>query len=131
RPADRQAAGEGRGGRGGAGGGSPRRRPEGAGFGYGRSPRAGRALMNARLFPPLIGAGVLLVLAALSLFSVNETEFAIRTEFGKIVGIDYAPALHAKWPWDGVTKFDSRILSQSYTDHTFLPNDGRGLIVDF
>ena len=87
--------------------------------------------MNARLFPPLIGAGVLLVLAALSLFSVNETEFAIRTEFGKIVGIDYAPGLHAKWPWDVVTKFDSRILSQSYTGETFLTNDGRGLIVDF
>ena len=87
--------------------------------------------MNPRLFPPLIGAGVLVVLAALSLFSVNETEFAIRTEFGKIVGIDYAPGLHAKWPWDVVTKFDSRILSQSYTGETFLTNDGRGLIVDF
>ena len=87
--------------------------------------------MNARLFPLLIGAGVLVVLAALSLFSVNETEFAIRTEFGKIVGIDYAPGLHAKWPWDVVTKFDSRILSQSYTGETFLTNDGRGLIVDF
>ncbi len=86
--------------------------------------------MNARLFPLLIGAGVLVVLAALSLFSVNETEFAIRTEFGKIVGIDYAPGLHVKWPWDVVTKFDSRI-SQSYTGETFLTNDGRGLIVDF
>ncbi len=30
-----------------------------------------------------------------------------------------------------VTKFDSRILSQSYTGETFLTNDGRGLIVDF
>src|SRR5438309_892891 len=72
-----------------------------------------------------------LVLAALSLFSVSETEFAIRTEFGAIVGIHYAPGLHLKWPWDVVTKFDSRILSQSYTGETFLTNDGRGLIVDF
>jgi len=87
--------------------------------------------MSSRLLPLLIGAGVLLVLAALSLFSVSETEFAIRTEFGKIVGIDYTPGLHVKWPWDVVTKFDSRILSQSYTGETFLTNDGRGLIVDF
>jgi len=87
--------------------------------------------MSSRLLPLLIGAGVLLVFAALSLFSVSETEFAIRTEFGKIVGIDYTPGLHVKWPWDVVTKFDSRILSQSYTGETFLTNDGRGLIVDF
>src|SRR5256886_10165950 len=77
--------------------------------------------MSSRLVPLLIGAGVLVVLAALSLFSVSETEFAIRTEFGAIVGIHYAPGLHLKWPWDVVTKFDSRILSQSYTrseEHT-------------
>ena len=55
--------------------------------------------MSSRLVPLLIGAGVLVVLAALSLFSVSETEFAIRTEFGAIVGIHYAPGLHLKWPF--------------------------------
>ena len=45
--------------------------------------------------------------------------------------MQYAPGLHTKWPWDVVTKFDRRILSQSYTGETFLTNDGRGLIVDF
>ncbi len=87
--------------------------------------------MSSRLVPVLFAAGVLLVLASLSLFTVNETEFAIRTEFGAIVGMQYAPGLHTKWPWDVVTKFDRRILSQSYTGETFLTNDGRGLIVDF
>jgi membrane protease subunit HflC len=43
----------------------------------------------------------------------------------------YSPGLHLKWPWDVVTKFDKRILSESYTGETFLTNDGRGLIVDF
>ncbi len=108
-----------------------RRLAERAGFGHGRSPRAGRALMSSRLVPVLFAAGVLLVLASLSLFTVSETEFAIRTEFGAIVGLQYAPGLHTKWPWDVVTKFDRRILSQSYTGETFLTNDGRGLIVDF
>ncbi len=87
--------------------------------------------MGSRLFPVFIVAGLLLVLASFSLFSVNETESAIRTEFGAIVGTRYTPGLHAKWPWDMVTKFDRRILSQSYTGETFLTNDGRGLIVDF
>jgi membrane protease subunit HflC len=87
--------------------------------------------MSSRLFPLFIAAGVLLVIAAFSLFSVNETEYAIRTEFGAIVGTRYTPGLHLKWPWDRVTKFDRRILTESYTGETFLTNDGRGLIVDF
>jgi membrane protease subunit HflC len=87
--------------------------------------------MSSRLFPLFIAVAVLLVIAAFSLFSVNETEFAIRTEFGAIVGMHYIPGLHLKWPWDMVTKFDRRILSESYTSETFLTNDGRGLIVDF
>ena len=87
--------------------------------------------MSSRLFPFFIALGVLLALVSFSLFSVNETEFAIRTEFGAIVGINYAPGLHLKWPWDVVSKFDKRILSESYTGETFLTNDGRGLIVDF
>ena len=44
---------------------------------------------------------------------------------------DYAPGLHAKWPWDQVVTFDRRILSQTYNGETFLTNDNRGLVVDF
>ena len=87
--------------------------------------------MSTRLVPVVLIAAVVLIVAALSLFTVSETEYAIRTEFGAIVGKDYAAGLHAKWPWDQVTKFDKRILSESYTGETFLTNDGRGLIVDF
>ncbi|HSY05908.1 MAG TPA: protease modulator HflC [Steroidobacteraceae bacterium] len=88
--------------------------------------------MGSRVLPLFIAAiGVLLVFAAFSVFTVNETEYAIRTEFSAIVGMNYAPGLHLKWPWDVVTKFDKRILSESYTGETFLTNDGRGLIVDF
>jgi len=87
--------------------------------------------MSSRLFPVFIAAGVLLIFAAFSLFSVNETEYAIRTRFGAIIDNRYHPGLHLKWPWDMVTKFDRRILSESYTGETFLTNDGRNLIVDF
>jgi modulator of FtsH protease HflC len=87
--------------------------------------------MSSRLFPWFIAAGVLLIFAAFSLFSVNETEYAIRTRFGAIIDTRYTPGLHLKWPWDMVTRFDRRILSESYTGETFLTNDGRNLIVDF
>jgi membrane protease subunit HflC len=80
---------------------------------------------------PIIIAVLVLIIAATSLFTITEAQVAIRTEFGAIVGLDYAPGLHWKWPWDQVVKFDRRILSESYTGETFLTNDNRGLIVDF
>jgi modulator of FtsH protease HflC len=87
--------------------------------------------MSTKLFPWFFVAGFLLLFAAFSLFSVNETEYAIRTRFGAIIDTRYKPGIHLKWPWDKVTKFDRRILSESYTGETFLTNDGRNLIVDF
>jgi len=87
--------------------------------------------MPTRAFPIIIALGVLLFLAATSLFTVNEAEVALRTEFGAIVGINYQPGLHPKWPWDQVLKFDRRIMSQTYAGETFLTNDNRGLVVDF
>jgi membrane protease subunit HflC len=74
---------------------------------------------------------VVLILTITSMFTITEAQVAIRTEFGAIVGLDYSPGLHWKWPWDQVVKFDRRVLSQSYTSETFLTNDNRGLIVDF
>lgn len=87
--------------------------------------------MSNRAFPIIIFIGVLLLVAATSLFTVNQAQLALRTEFGAIVTTGYAPGLHAKWPWDQVVTFDRRILSQTYTGETFLTNDNRGLIVDF
>jgi modulator of FtsH protease HflC len=86
--------------------------------------------MPARVAP--IAALIVALLIAMTVpFTITEAQVAIRTEFGAIVGLDYSPGLHWKWPWDQVVKFDRRILSQSYTGETFLTNDNRGLIVDF
>jgi len=87
--------------------------------------------MSSRVFPIIIAVGVLLLIAATSLFTVNEAQLAIRTEFGAIVTSQYSPGLHVKWPWDQVITFDKRMLSQTYSGETFLTNDNRGLIVDF
>src|SRR5215471_18986130 len=87
--------------------------------------------MSSRAVPVLVVCGVVLVIAIMSMFTVSETELAIRTQFRAIVGSNYAPGLHFKFPWDQVVKFDRRILTQSTQDETFLTNDNRGLIVDF
>jgi modulator of FtsH protease HflC len=87
--------------------------------------------MNLRHLPLYLVLGAILIAAGLSMFTVSVTEFAIRKEFGRIIGAHYAPGLHYKWPWDSVSKFDNRLLSQSFTGETFLTNDNRALIVDF
>ncbi|HUI62647.1 MAG TPA: hypothetical protein VLX90_20630, partial [Steroidobacteraceae bacterium] len=75
--------------------------------------------MSSRAIPLIVLAAVILV-AATSLFTITEAQIALRTEFGAIVGLDYSPGLHMKWPWDQVVKFDRRILSLTYTGETFL-----------
>jgi membrane protease subunit HflC len=87
--------------------------------------------MRIRPFPLAVIAILLAVAATTSVFTVSETQLAIRTQFGAILGSDYAPGLHFKLPWDEIVKFDRRILSQSYQGETFLTNDNRGLVVDF
>jgi modulator of FtsH protease HflC len=87
--------------------------------------------MGTRWIAGIIGAVIAVWLAGLCMFTVNATDYAIVGEFGKIIGSGYKPGLHFKRPWDKVTSFDNRLLSQSYTGETFLTNDGRGLIVDF
>jgi len=87
--------------------------------------------MSSRSVPLVIGIAIVVLIALTSLFTVSETELALRTQFGAIVGSDYAPGLHWKLPWDQVVKFDRRTLTLSHPGETFLTNDNRALIVDF
>ncbi len=87
--------------------------------------------MSKSAVPIIVAVAIVLLAALTSLFTVNENEFAIRTEFGAIVGAAYRPGLHAKLPWDQVVKFDRRILTQSAPMQSFLTNDDRSLLVDF
>ena len=87
--------------------------------------------MNYRYLPVYGVIAFVLAIASLSMFTVSETEFAIRKQFKAIVGTGYGPGLHFKYPWDTVNKFDNRLLTQAYTGETFLTNEGLNLIVDF
>jgi len=72
-----------------------------------------------------------LLLASTCVFTVGESQVAIRTQFKEIVGEPYGPGLHFKTPIDSVVRFERRVLSQSFPGETFLTNENRGLIVDF
>jgi membrane protease subunit HflC len=86
--------------------------------------------MTGRLVP-IVVAAVVVALAALSLFTVSETEYAIRTRFGAIENAGYGPGLHVKWPWEQVVKIDRRMLTVAHPMSTFLTSDDRALIVDY
>jgi len=87
--------------------------------------------MDNRILPWAIGALALLLLVTMSTFTVSETQLAIRTQFGEIVGSGYAPGLHLRLPIDRVVKFERRVVTQNYQSETFLTSENKGLIVDF
>lgn len=68
--------------------------------------------MKAIQMTGLVLAGALLAGAALSLFTVNETQHAVVLQFGKPVKVISQAGLHARIPFiQEVRTFDKRILS--------------------
>ena len=80
----------------------------------------------------LVAVGVLIVLLSMSVFTVGPTERVIKFKMGEIVGTDFAPGLHFKWPYpiNDVKKFDSRILTMDSTPERFLTAEKKNVIVD-
>lgn len=80
-----------------------------------------------------LGSGIAVVLlAANTMFVVNQNELAIRSEFGKIIEADYEPGLHFKLPLvNDVRRFDKRVLTRNYPAEQFLTSEGKILNVDF
>ena len=66
-----------------------------------------------------------------SLFTVNETEFAIRFQLGRIVKVDYQPGLNFKWPFvNNIRKFDRRILTLDTSPELMLTSEQKYVNVD-
>ncbi len=86
--------------------------------------------MNDRLLAPLAVAVAVVVLISLSLFTVGESEFALRTRFGAVQGGPYAPGLHWCWPFERVERIDRRVLGQRMQGESFLGSEQQGLSVD-
>jgi membrane protease subunit HflC len=86
---------------------------------------------SAKTFSLLLIAG-LVALAAASVFTVDEREFAVKLKFGEIIRTDYEPGLHFKVPIiNNVLKFDNRILTRNNPTEEFLTLEKKNLNVDF
>lgn len=86
--------------------------------------------MNSRALAPLMALIVLLLVAVSCLFAVGQSEYAVRTRFGRVQQYDYAPGLHACWPFERIVRIDRRVLAQVLPGENFLDAAQQGLIVD-
>ncbi len=88
--------------------------------------------MNPRL---LLGGGIAVILVALvalaSLFTVDQTEQVLITQFGQTRRVISEPGLHAKVPFiQTVISFDRRLLDSESGGEEVILADQRRLIVD-
>lgn len=74
---------------------------------------------------------VIATIISLSVFTVKETELALRLQLGKVLTADFQPGLHFKIPFlDQVRKFDKRIRTLEAPPEQFLTAEKKNLIVD-
>jgi membrane protease subunit HflC len=77
-------------------------------------------------------AAVAAFLVSSAVFTVNETEYALKFRFGEIVRADYDPGLHFMTPLvNNVRKFEKRIMTRNYPTDEFLTSEGKQLGIDF
>jgi membrane protease subunit HflC len=75
--------------------------------------------------------GALLLLGMMCVFTVSETEKAIKFRLGEIVKFDYRPGLHFKLPFiNNVKKFDSRIQTMVSKPEGILTAEKKNVLVD-
>lgn len=79
----------------------------------------------------VVAITALAVVLSMSVFTVSETERAIKFQLGEIVGADFQPGIHFKLPFvNNIKKFDARILTMDSTPERFLTAEKKNVIVD-
>jgi modulator of FtsH protease HflC len=78
----------------------------------------------------LIAAAIGALLAWFSLYTVNETEFALITQFGRPVQTVTQAGLHAKWFFQSALRFDKRLRIYNPAPSEFLTRDKKNLVIE-
>ncbi|MGZ8927515.1 MAG: protease modulator HflC [Methylobacter sp.] len=79
----------------------------------------------------LVSLGALLFIIMMCVFTVSETEKAIKFRLGEIVKNDYEPGLYFKLPViNNIKKFDKRIQTMDAKPERFLTAEKKNVIVD-
>lgn len=80
----------------------------------------------------IVLAVVLILIGSQVLFTLDETETAIITQFGEFVRAVREPGLHVKLPWiQAIHIMDSRVLSADGAPAEFLTRDRKRVLVDY
>ena len=88
--------------------------------------------MNSGRFGVFVLIGLAIVVAGLSLFTVNERELAIKLRVGEVVASNYEPGLQWKIPIiETVRKFPKRILTISDRPDRIFSAENEALEVDY
>jgi membrane protease subunit HflC len=89
-------------------------------------------MMNNRVAVALAGVLALMLLASLSLFTVDQRERAIVFQLGEVKEVITSPGLHFKWPLiQNVRYFDGRILTLDTPDaERYITSEKKNLLVD-
>ncbi|RUM77258.1 MAG: protease modulator HflC [Candidatus Thioglobus sp.] len=78
----------------------------------------------------IIGAALFLILSS-ALYTVSETQTAIKLRLGEIVTVENTPGLKFKTPFvNNVVKFDNRIQTLDTPAERFLTGEKKNVIVD-
>ncbi len=73
----------------------------------------------------------LALLGSMSIFTVKETERALKLQLGEVRRADYEPGLHFKLPlFQNVVKFDGRIQTLDSEPQLYLTSEKKQVIVD-
>jgi modulator of FtsH protease HflC len=79
----------------------------------------------------VIGIGTLAVIAMMCIFTVGQTEKAIKFKLGQIQKSDYGPGLQFKLPFiNNIKKFDARVQTMDSKPERFLTAEKKNVIVD-
>lgn len=87
--------------------------------------------MSRSMITTLVVAAVVIWVASMSVFKVDQRELAIKFRLGEIKRFDYKPGLHFKAPFiENVRKFDGRILTLDAEPERYLTFEKKNVIVD-
>lgn len=88
--------------------------------------------MNNRIGIVIAAVLAAIVLASMSLFTVDQRERAIVFQLGEVKSVITTPGLHFKWPFiQNVRYFDARILTLDTPDaERYITSEKKNLLVD-
>lgn len=80
----------------------------------------------------IAGTALTLFLGSMSMFTVGQSQKAIKFRLGEIVETDFDPGLHFQVPFlNNVKKFDGRLLTLDSTPALFMTSEKKNVNVDY